>query len=1418
METSDFFSYAWHQDEDETDRTVIRIYGLNAKNENVCIIVNNFTPYVYIELPDVIEWDASKAQLVANKIDQMLKDRKPIVKQLMFKKRLYYAKLDKKGRKRLFPYLFCCFSHQEDIRQLGYKIRRPMRIIGVGTINVKMHEHNASPILQLTSLRKIPTAGWIKFSGKRIKKEDQATMCDREYKVKWKNLVPIESDDVARPLIMGYDIEVNSTIPSAMPKSERPGDKIFQISCVFARQGAKEEAYVKMLLTLGTPDFDFLDDTEVLMYETEHDLLLGFTELIQEKQPNVIIGYNIFTFDIPYMIDRAKQLYCIYDFDRQGFDKYSHARERVIKWSSSAYKNQAFQFLDAEGRIFVDLLPLVKRDYKMSNYKLKTISAHFLKGQTKDPLDPKGIFKCYRLGMKGGRKGERALGLVGRYCVQDSLLVVKLFETLTTWVALCEMSKVTNVPIFALYTQGQQLKVFSQVYRKCTHENTVIEKDGYTPGENDHYVGATVFPPIPGVYDKVVPFDFSSLYPTTIIAYNISWDTLVPNESDIPDDLCHIMIWEDHIGCAHDPKEIRKAELNKIIKERDADVKELRRQRDLKKNKGRKEEFKIMIAEEIEKTRPLREERSTLQKSKPKHKMCCKRRFRWLKEPMGVLPEILTHLLDTRKATKKIMKATYKELKGIDMVDKRYDVIKTKHEVLDKRQLALKVSANSAYGAMGVQRGYLPLMPGAMCTTYKGRMAVQQAADSIQNEHKGKLIYGDTDCLTGETPVLLKWTESSKTKICYRTIETISAGNWTRINANKEISDPLPGYQVWSDQGFTKIVNIVRCNAVKPLSRVVVHTGEVTCSNEHSLLREDLSSVTPLDIKLNDSLCIAEPPLPDDTPTEPKYLTAEKIQNYKIPEIYLYGVSAELMFVWGVFFTDGSCEPYVQKTMRTWAINNRDRKLLEKCMEILQRYESGMDFKILDAVKSSRVCKLIANQHSETFAKKYRDLFYDVRNYKKIPDLVLNLPYKFREAFFMGCYGSKNDLNLSITNKGAIGSAGIFFLLKSLGYKVSINTGKDKFDTYKLTGSSPLAKFRCRPNAVKKIIPIQPSENEYIYDIQTENHHFAAGVGQIVVHNSNYISFPHISSAQELWDYSIMVAKEVTKLYPKPMNLEFEEKIYWRFFIITKKRYMSIGCERDGVIELNKDGTQKINKKGVLLQRRDNCNFIRTVYARVIMDIFNQIDRDQILYEVVQELNKLCSHYYNTDQFIITKSIGDIGDLTPTQATNDKGKPCWKVGDYTVKQLPQDEKKREHQYQLKDCNTPKEYYLRCLPAQVQLAERMRRRGQLVAAGSRLEYVITTKGGHTAKQYVKVEDSEYFKKYSNILELDYMYYLKQLANPLDQVLDIMYNKNDGHEYKYMRNFVLGQYKYRLRVRGKVLSELKELFAPKLKFEK
>lgn len=1442
MQTGLFFPYSWHLDEKETEFTHIRAYGLDENDKNVCLRIDNFTPYVYIELPlesrtsnKQIEWNATKAQLVGNKISEML-EQKPASMKFIMKKKLYGAYFDENKKRKLFPYLFCNFYNKHDIKKLYYMTKKPIPVVGLGAIVLKVHESDADPILQFTCCSKIPTAGWIKYGGKQVSDEDSITLCDHEIKVSWKNVMPFDKDNVPRPKIMGFDIEVNSTNPTAMPKAEKPGDKVFQISCVLARDGDNPDDYEKYLLTLGEPDEETVGlDTLIYMFDSESALLQGFTDFIRDENPNIIVGYNILGFDIPYMIDRAKfPTMCFRTFSVQGFHKTQQAKERTIKWSSSAYKNQEFQFLDAEGRLYVDLLPLVKRDFKFNNYKLKTISEYFI-GQTKDPLSVQGIFKCYRIGIKKNAEGEyspkarKAMAIVGKYCVQDSALVVQLMDKLKTWVGLTEMAKTCNTSIFSLYTQGQQIKVFSQLYKYCMYENIVVEKDAYQVTESERYVGAKVFPPIPGRYKMVVPFDFASLYPTTIIAYNIDYHTWVPPDSNIPDELCHVMEWEDHLGCCHDPKVIRKGELNNYITQEQARIKKLREKRNGTLDKLRKKEMMTEITAAVDALKPYTEERSELTKTISKNPMCAKRKYRFLKKPRGVLPTIIQNLLDARKHTRKVvMKSCFKEIDRLEAeagpdMDKLIKEQKSLIDVLDKRQLSYKVSANSMYGAMGVRKGYLPFMPGAMCTTYMGRVNIELVAETIPKKYGGELVYGDTDCVSPYTPVLILKDE----KIYYKTVDELSDGNWSRINPNKEISKCKEGYKIWSDQGFTDIVNVVRCGIKKPVSRVLTHVGVVSCSNEHSLLRDTLESVTPEELKQKDKLCISEFPLPEDTPDEPVYpnnLTAEKIREYVLSDEVYEDLSAELAFVWGVFFADGSCGSYKQKggsVKHSWAITKKDNLLLERCINIFATHEPTLSFKILDTLKSTSANKLVPGINQDiakeergtikAFVEKYRELFYDNRKYKKVPDIVLNAPYSIREAFFMGYYagdGSKKDPALCLTNKGEIGTAGLFFLLRSIGYQVSINTRADKPDTYKLTGSTPKQKFRFDPNAVKKIEPYEVEEDEYIYDIQTENHHFAAGVGQLVVHNSNYIHFPHLTGAQETWDYALHVASEVTKLFPAPIELEFEEEIYKFFFILSKKRYMYRKCLRDGVTD------NKIGKKGVLLARRDNSKFVRDVYEDVVTKIADYKSRDEILYYVINELNVLCSGNKPYTDFVITKAVGDSGGLYAEAFENEKGVRKAKVGDYTVPLLSSNKDEHDEQLSKKGADDDQEYYLLCLPAQVQLAERMRRRGQRVDPGTRLEYVVADPTNHTGKQYEKVESAEYLVKHSNLVKIDYLYYLKALVNPLDQVLDVAF----GEDKKYKKGMVMDQYKFRWKIRAKLLEELKDLFRPKLKFEK
>ena len=191
--------------------------------------------------------------------------------------------------------------------------------------------------------------------------------------------------------IISFDLEVYSSNKNKMPCAQNPEDVIFQICCIYQYKDHREN----ILLTLG--EVNLKDDNNIIYnFKNEKDLLLGFSKIIIQKNPHVIIGYNIFGFDIPYMIDRSHFYHIFTTWGSLGKRKNVISKEKQISWSSSAYQNQEFRFMEWEGRIVIDLLPIVRRDYKLRNYKLGTVSNFFL-GSTKDPVSPRDIFEFFEL-------------------------------------------------------------------------------------------------------------------------------------------------------------------------------------------------------------------------------------------------------------------------------------------------------------------------------------------------------------------------------------------------------------------------------------------------------------------------------------------------------------------------------------------------------------------------------------------------------------------------------------------------------------------------------------------------------------------------------------------------------------------------------------------------------------------------------------------------------------------------------------------------------------------------------------------------------------------------------------------------------------------------------------------------------------
>jgi DNA polymerase elongation subunit (family B) len=797
------FVYQWNELEEKNGNTsefFIECYGITQKLEGVYLKISGFKPYFYVELPKEIEKNDILINTLKTLLNRIDKKNKPLEIESVFKRKLYYThkylKKDENGEyikdDKKYQFLKLTFNTKSSMEYFSNNFRKPFEINNYEPVQLNLceYERNVSQVIKFLSSTGLPPAGWIQFSG--VKMNNLNDEVSFKHKIS-ADILTLKNSDVTNivlPNVLCFDIEANSTIKNGFPNASIPEDRVFQISCCLLTSTGKIQKY---LLTLGEVNRKIIGE-DVIIREfgnSEAKLLTGFTDLVRETNVNVIIGYNILSWDMKYMLDRCKLYKNEDEFCKMGIFVNEKCEIVSNSFKSKAYSAQNLTYVNTKGRLFLDLLPIIRRDYKLSNYKLKTVTTHFGL-PTKDPLTAQDIFNnyneyfknytSYKLKdmdsniMENYKKGVNALSIVGKYCVQDSYITLLLYQKLQLWFGLCEMSKTAKVPIFYLFTEGTQIQMYSQVLEYCNKNNIVVNK-GIKSNKEDNYQGATVLNPVPGKYDKVLSFDFASLYPSIMMAYNIDYSTYVIDEN-VADEDCHIFEWKEHVNCEHDM------------------------------NRKKKKDGSFSTAK--------------------RKVFCADRKYIFLKEEVGgkgVVPTLLTELIGARKNTRKqiainedlietlvkqllFLKYKYtdkidsknidtvneflKSIKSIPEVFVEFEKIETENkdnpvsneminfigrdfynnldsndsynsnkliielyekcrdtiqynQVLDKRQLSYKVCANSMYGAMGVKKGYLPLPQGAMSITYKGRSSIEFISTYIPDKYNGKTVYGDTD-------------------------------------------------------------------------------------------------------------------------------------------------------------------------------------------------------------------------------------------------------------------------------------------------------------------------------------------------------------------------------------------------------------------------------------------------------------------------------------------------------------------------------------------------------------------------------------------------------------------------------------------------------------------------------------------------
>uniref|UniRef100_A0A0K8RKF8 DNA polymerase n=1 Tax=Ixodes ricinus TaxID=34613 RepID=A0A0K8RKF8_IXORI len=593
--------------------------------------------------------------------------------------------------------------------------------------------------------------------------------------------------------VMCFDIECISDDDASFPIA-RAGDPIIQIACVTVRNmchiqlddyAKPHPSISKTIFTIGT--CSKIDGVEVVCCQDESALLVAFNNYIIYNNPDVITGYNIIGFDFPYVFQRMEMLRVRQTMSRRKWSRWTCYTKKPTgqieffraptneEMSDPSWKNKVYKeegggrrwtdeiVLTTPSRIVIDMYKIIQAgQFKLRRETLDAVSSHFLGGETKENVKYKDMFRLFN-----GTPDDRQK--IATYCVQDTMLPLKLMTRLSTMVSTIQFAKVNMIPLRYVHGKGQQIRAFSLILHEARDRNMIFPS--FIPFDKDEaFQGATVVQPTTGFYRiPIITLDFASLYPSIIIAYNLCFTTLKLNVS-VGELLYHkspkISVDESHIQNKSIQLTLHHFNIGKKFETNEEDNK----RKSTKQSSSKPKKIKTIHGQ-------LRIDQSngpqTSRKIELKYIVGGDDEFlgkeiisptgdRFVNKDvrLGIMPKVIVKLLDARREIRK------------RMARENDPFLKM---LLNNQQLAIKCTANSMYGFTGaLEKGMLACVQVSRSVTGFGRKLINRTERYVYNyldalkrneiddpDYKGGLvtmpselevIYGDTDSVMVKTP------------------------------------------------------------------------------------------------------------------------------------------------------------------------------------------------------------------------------------------------------------------------------------------------------------------------------------------------------------------------------------------------------------------------------------------------------------------------------------------------------------------------------------------------------------------------------------------------------------------------------------------------------------------------------------------
>lgn len=694
-----FRPYDWQfKDREEIDDSgskilCIDIWCLDDKNELTFLRVQDFPVLCMLELPNYVNgsytsWNEADTDLLMSEISYRFPTVRLSSYKLRMLKKIYYYRGGKK-----FPFLQCFFPNLKSMYDFKYKIdNQPITTKSFGSVLLRVWETDITPVTKMHTALGIRPCDWIYCKKEdAIHPEEKISIVDQEYIISYKDIYKLPDEEAkglfTYPGILIYDGEMFSSKKGTFPNPLRARDATFLISFVYQKVGHPETRQRHAIVLGDCNDVppEKMRNCIITRVSTEKEEYKAFCDIIKYYRPQILSGYNIDRFDVPYLSKRMG----LFNLNWGNFSLIPSepVSEHDIDWGSKQMGPNKSSQIKAAGFITFDLYPFCERSFKLQKYTLDTVANNVL-GRGKHDVSPDYMFETYAMmqeALKTGNKdaieeAKLRMDKVLLYCIEDSELVLDIFEKTNAWVSSVEFASVSGINIEDLYTRGQQISVYALIYNKAVHKGYVIVK---VPSEEFTMSGGFCREPVKGLHDNAYDLDATSLYPTICISSRLDYTNFLPPE------------------------------FNDSVDDKD---------------------FNIIEYDQEEKVKTVLPNGRNKKTTVIKHY-----KYKFYKHNKGIAPEVLEELLNARTRVKDEIKLFTTKLKATKIEEEKQK-IEFMLVVLDKIQLAYKVRANSVFGFFGAKNGKLPLPAIAACITGLGRRYISVVDRFISEKHREMLV------------------------------------------------------------------------------------------------------------------------------------------------------------------------------------------------------------------------------------------------------------------------------------------------------------------------------------------------------------------------------------------------------------------------------------------------------------------------------------------------------------------------------------------------------------------------------------------------------------------------------------------------------------------------------------------------------